>query len=103
MPEHSRGHRRRPLLALFVPEADGPLTVKVRHLFGACPGGHLPLKSTDGAGESHSSVNDVLRNAPQWVRIDLASKDAQVRGRAEEVLAAMIGAVLAKATTAEIA
>ncbi len=48
-------------------------------------------------------VNDVLRNAPQWVRIDLASKDAQVRGRAEEVLAAMIGAVLAKATTAEIA
>ena len=40
-------------------------------------------------------VNEVLGHTPQWVRSDLASKDPHFRARAEETLAAMIGAALA--------
>lgn len=32
----------------------------------------------------------VLKRAPQWVRYDLEAKDATIRERAEETLAAMI-------------
>jgi hypothetical protein len=48
----------------------------------------------DGA-EFKQVVNDVLRDAPQCVRVDLASKERLIRGRAEETLAAMIAAALA--------
>lgn len=33
----------------------------------------------------------VLQRAPEWIRHDLATKDAATRARAEETLAAMIG------------
>ena len=35
-------------------------------------------------------VAGVVARLPEWVRTDLASKDASVRQRAEETLAAMI-------------
>ena len=40
--------------------------------------------------KTYEIVARVLGRAPQWVRHDLAAKDANVRGRAEETLAAMI-------------
>ncbi|WP_335325309.1 DUF6771 family protein [Rhizorhabdus wittichii] len=36
----------------------------------------------------------VVEHAPSWLRQDLASKDAAVRVRAEDTLAAMIAAAL---------
>lgn len=39
-------------------------------------------------------VDDVLHRVPAWVRSDLSSSDAALRERAEDVLAAMIGAAL---------
>lgn len=36
----------------------------------------------------------VLKRAPQWVRHDLEAKDAAIRERAEETLAAMIASAL---------
>lgn len=41
-------------------------------------------------------VRELLARAPEWVRVDLASKDAMARARAEETLAAMIEAALIK-------
>ena len=38
----------------------------------------------------------VLERAPEWVRHDLAAKDAAIRDRAEETLAAMIASALAQ-------
>ena len=40
------------------------------------------------------TVERVLAKAPQWLRHDLQSPDALARARAEEALAAMIGAAL---------
>jgi len=37
-----------------------------------------------------------LERAPEWVRHDLAAKDAAIRARAEETLAAMIASALAQ-------
>lgn len=45
-------------------------------------------------------VRELLARAPEWVRVDLASKDAMARARAEETLAAMIEAALMKNGTA---
>jgi hypothetical protein len=42
-------------------------------------------------------ITSVLNTAPQWIRSDLASKDAALRQRAEEALAAMIAAAIAGA------
>jgi hypothetical protein len=42
-----------------------------------------------------STVLQVIERTPQWVRHDLESKDAAIRVRAEETLAAMISAALA--------
>jgi hypothetical protein len=46
----------------------------------------------------HSDLNEtilqVLTYAPQWMRRDLESKDANARARAEETLAAMIANAL---------
>jgi hypothetical protein len=39
-------------------------------------------------------VAAVLARAPEWIRQDLAGKDAASRARAEETLAAMIAAAL---------
>lgn len=39
----------------------------------------------------------VIERAPQWIRHDLTAKDAAVRRRAEESLAAMIADALKKA------
>jgi hypothetical protein len=41
-------------------------------------------------------VRELLARAPEWIRTDLASKDAMARSRAEETLAAMIEAALNK-------
>nr|WP_176392367.1 DUF6771 family protein [Sphingomonas sp. CDS-1] len=40
----------------------------------------------------------VLERAPEWIRHDLAAKDAAIRARAEETLAAMIANALAQGT-----
>jgi hypothetical protein len=44
------------------------------------------------------TVLQVIERTPQWVRHDLESKDAAIRVRAEETLAAMISAALADIT-----
>jgi hypothetical protein len=44
-------------------------------------------------------VRDVLSRMPEWVRQDLANKDPTARARAEETLAAMIGAAMDAATS----
>jgi hypothetical protein len=41
-----------------------------------------------------TTITKVIENAPDWLRQDLASKDAGLRTRAEETLAAMIVAAL---------
>lgn len=41
-----------------------------------------------------SDILAVLQRAPEWLRQDLGSKDANARERAEETLAAMIGDAL---------
>ena len=45
-------------------------------------------------------VTAVLMRAPEWIRTDLAAKDAKLRTRAEEALAGMIADALAKGDTA---
>lgn len=42
-------------------------------------------------------VTAVLRQAPQWIRSDLLSKDTAMRERGEEALAAMIASAIADA------
>ncbi|RVT90195.1 DUF6771 family protein [Sphingomonas crocodyli] len=42
-------------------------------------------------------IHSVIARAPQWVRQDLLAKEAGVRERAEEALAAMIASAIAKA------
>ena len=42
-------------------------------------------------------VRAVIAKAPHWVRQDLSSKDATLRERAEEALAAMIASALIEA------
>jgi hypothetical protein len=43
-----------------------------------------------------ATITKVIENAPDWLRQDLALKDAAFRTRAEETLAAMIAAALQK-------
>lgn len=43
-----------------------------------------------------ATINDVIARAPEWVRQELLSKEAAIRNRAEETLAAMIANALAK-------
>ncbi|NYI23821.1 hypothetical protein [Sphingobium indicum] len=43
-------------------------------------------------------IMTILSRAPQWIRHDLLSKDASVKQRAEETLAAMIANALATGT-----
>lgn len=42
-------------------------------------------------------VTTILRAAPQWIRSDLVSKDAALKERAEDALAAMIASAIADA------
>lgn len=44
--------------------------------------------------EIQTAVNTVIARTPEWIRHDLASKDAAARERAEEALAAMIASAL---------
>ena len=46
------------------------------------------------SSERMTLVTEVLRNAPEWVRHDLAARDRAARVRAEDTLAAMIAAAL---------
>lgn len=41
-------------------------------------------------------VCELLRRAPTWIRADLSAADPKLRERAEEALAAMIGAALSE-------
>lgn len=47
--------------------------------------------------ELHDIVHTVVAKAPIWIRQDLLSKDALVRERAEEALAAMIASAIDEA------
>jgi hypothetical protein len=47
--------------------------------------------------ETLAIITDALAGTPEWVRTDLASRDQTIRNRAEETLAAIIGAALEKA------
>jgi len=58
-------------------------------------------RGPERAAESDESVisdavRELLGRAPEWIRHDLASKDPHARARAEDTLAAMIGAALAE-------
>ncbi len=44
-------------------------------------------------------VQGLLARAPEWIRVDLSSKDSGARSRAEETLAAMIAAAINKDRT----
>jgi hypothetical protein len=48
--------------------------------------------------EMTATILRVIERAPQWLRHDLESKDAAVRSRAEETLAAMIADALGSGT-----
>lgn len=43
-----------------------------------------------------TTINAVIARAPEWIRHDLLSKDASIRIRAEETLAAMIANAIAE-------
>jgi hypothetical protein len=90
-------------------QASSPKTSKAGpcgRLFLSPPGTHLVDRFHDvgsrqqkeadiGMKEALSTnVLQVIERTPQWVRHDLDSKDAAVRSRAEETLAAMIAAAL---------
>jgi hypothetical protein len=45
--------------------------------------------------KTNSTILRVIQRAPQWLRHDLEAKEAGVRARAEETLAAMITDALA--------
>jgi hypothetical protein len=44
--------------------------------------------------KTKARILGVIERAPQWLRNDLAAKDASARARAEEALAAMLVDVL---------
>lgn len=44
--------------------------------------------------QTRAAVTTMLAKTPEWLRTDLASKDASARTRAEETLAAMIVSAL---------
>jgi len=46
----------------------------------------------------HAIIARAVERAPQWLRSDLASKDAGTRRTAEETIASMIGNALANGT-----
>jgi hypothetical protein len=48
-----------------------------------------------------TTVNAVLAKVPEWIRHELASKDALTRARAEEALAAMVASALTDAPVAQ--
>jgi len=48
--------------------------------------------------ETKAIILRILERAPQWIRHDLESRDAGVRTRAEETLAAMIANALGEGT-----
>jgi len=52
--------------------------------------------------ETTRIILDVLSRAPQWSRYDLPSKEPNLRSRAEEALAAMIGEALGKGTQEDV-
>jgi len=50
--------------------------------------------------DTSKSVRQVVERMPQWLRIDLSSTDAMLRGRAEDALSAMIVAAIDTTTAA---
>ena len=61
--------------------------------------GHCPKRMRQGIAwimedELYRAVHATIAKAPEWVRSELASKDATARQRAEDALAAMIANAL---------
>lgn len=50
-----------------------------------------------------NAVLPVIERVPEWIRHDLVSKDAVIRSRAEETLAAMIASALKERDASESA
>lgn len=46
------------------------------------------------APNANETIDKVVRATPDWLRQNLVSKDAKVRGGAEETLSAMLNAAL---------
>ncbi|MDE8652778.1 hypothetical protein [Novosphingobium album (ex Liu et al. 2023)] len=53
-------------------------------------------------GKGAYSVGAMVKNIPQWIRVDLASDDAARRERAEDALSAMILAIRTDVTPAAL-
>jgi hypothetical protein len=49
----------------------------------------------------HRIICATVAKAPEWIRVELASKDAAARLRAEEALAAIIASALADAEASD--
>jgi len=49
-----------------------------------------------------AGLTELLRRLPEWIRADLSAKDANLRTRAEEALAAMIASELQDGEANEI-
>jgi hypothetical protein len=72
------------------PQSRFPASIGGRHRVAA------QVFAMSAGADIAAVVRELLARAPEWVRIDLASKDATTRARAEETLAAMIEAALNK-------
>lgn len=70
--------------------ASGRCTLSNEALLEATGSAHRPFMGSDIC----ATVSAVLAKTPEWVRTELSSKDATVRVRAEEALAAMIADAL---------
>lgn len=65
--------------------------------FAVAPGTRCP--HSDAMDEKLTNlITTIVGRVPQWIRHDLLSKDAAVKQRAEETLAAMIANALAAGT-----
>ncbi|WP_022678426.1 DUF6771 family protein [Novosphingobium sp. B-7] len=51
--------------------------------------------------KTKTRILGVIERAPQWLRHDLAAKDASARARAEEALAAMLVDAIGGSQTAD--
>ena len=54
------------------------------------------MAKTETTRSTEMIVGEVLARMPEWARVDLSSKEPAARVRAEETVAAMIVAALAR-------
>jgi hypothetical protein len=72
--------------------------IRVYGSFSLAPAGSLALASGMADSDLNTVITTVLNQTPDWVRTEFASKDAALRERAAETLAAMLAAALVNAT-----